>query len=115
MVAVDCCNGSCNMGPVITRLDNSFKGRLGVIVAEIVTVDIVHESVSVIIYPGLSMQLFLIGPHIGSKVVMGIFDSRIVDGYDYLRDSGRDPPGRQQPDVGTGFFPGDGAVIPIVP
>ena len=80
---------------------------VAVIVHEIVTVDVIHKAVAVIVHtiPGSLAQ---IDPHVLREVFVRVVDSRVDNRHNGTRTSGGNVPGFRSVDVRVGGSPRSG-------
>ena len=86
-VVADGANGARDVRPVIMIVH-----RISVVVDEVIAVDIVNESVPVVIHSWSAVQFLRIAPHVLRQILVGIIDPGIDDGHDRLATAGRDLP-----------------------
>ena len=72
--------------------------RVAVSVGEIVPVDVVDVSVSIVVEP-VTGDLTGVGPHVSGEVRVGIVDARVDHGDDHVGRTGRQVPGLGRVDI----------------
>ena len=91
-------HGTGNVGSVVTRINFSNRG-FAVVSDEIVSVDVVHVAVVVVIFSRQAVEFGLVYPHVGGQVFMGVIHTHVVDGHNDFGIAGFNGPGFEGIDI----------------
>ena len=87
-------NGACHVCSVVMVVH-----RVPIVIGEVVTVDIVHVSVAVIVLP-VSRHLCRVDPHVGGQILVSVIHARVDHSHDCLTAARRRFPCSRRVNVG---------------